>query len=241
MAHVLHSTAMMHVGMLRIATTSSTDPRCPYDPYGDKQYHIYKDKDDCACLYHGGELPANLISSYPATNPGQYAQLPNVRIYGTSCAAWDQFPGTPHFPQCRPDSDWCHSNYNWCQLPWCFVSSKCATRVASDTFSGAGMYLSYDTCLSTPDCKTFPYDSKCPFDALDTGWSTPQVCETSWSDVCKCSFQLLTFACSKLSFVVSFFGGFFLIFPRCFLAAVVPRQCNEYFVDSFAIAYRYIL
>ena len=173
-----------------------SDPRCPYDPYNNEHYHIYKD--DCECLYHGQQLPPDLISKYPATNPGQYAMLPNVRIYGTSCAAWDQFPGTPHYPQCRPESDWCHSNYNWCQLPWCFVSEKCASRVASGTFQGAGMYYSYDTCLSTPNCYTFPYDSVCPFDPLDSGWSTPQICKTSWSDICKCTYQLHGFACSVI-------------------------------------------
>ena len=166
----------------------SSETRCPYDPYGKKQYHLHKG-DDCECLYHGRELPTNLITDYPAVLPGMYERLPNVRIYGTFCAAWNQVPGTPHSGECPLGADWCHSRFNWCQLPWCFVSERCATRVASQTFEGANMYYSYDTCLSTPNCHDFPYDSACPFDPLDSGWSTPKVCETSWSDVCKCSFQ----------------------------------------------------
>ena len=199
-----------------------SDPRCPYDPYNNEHYHIYKD--DCECLYHGQQLPPDLISKYPATNPGQYAMLPNVRIYGTSCAAWDQFPGTPHYPQCRPESDWCHSNYNWCQLPWCFVSEKCASRVASGTFQGAGMYYSYDTCLSTPNCYTFPYDSVCPFDPLDSGWSTPQICKTSWSDICKCTYQLHGFACSVAYWFCLSFSYFAVAINTVWTS--LPRRIN---------------
>eukprot|EP00438_Fugacium_kawagutii_P022667 Skav224891 [mRNA] locus=scaffold1112:314860:321803:+ [translate_table: standard] len=165
------------------------DKRCPYDPYGTKSYVLHKGN-GCECSFHGMELPAHVYRNYPLDEPGKYENASYIKIYGTSCAAWDQMPGTPWVEYCPSTADWCNSMYNWCQLPWCFVGSNCATRVASATFSGSEVaFLSYDTCLSTPDCRTTPYDPRCPFDRHDNKWATPQECPDSWSDVCECIFQ----------------------------------------------------
>ena len=165
-----------------------SEPRCPYDPSGSGTFMVHKGS--CECLFQGLELPVSVYMSYPLEQPGRYANLTYIRIFGTTCAAWDQVPGTPWAQYCPPTADWCHSNYNFCQLPWCFVGDSCESKLMAHEFSGSqAAYYSYDTCLSTPDCKTMPFDDACPFDSADTGWATAQECPESWSDVCDCLYQ----------------------------------------------------
>ncbi|CAJ1363207.1 unnamed protein product, partial [Effrenium voratum] len=165
------------------------NPKCPYDPYGTRSYLPHKGG-DCACQYQGYELPFAVFSNFPAASPGQFSSLPHVPIYGTTCAAWDQLPGTPLAGLCPQSLDWCNRHNNWCQLLWCYVGPNCSTRIPSSTFQGSeARFYSYDTCLSTPDCKHEPFDVRCPFDSSDAGWSTPQVCTTGFQDVCECIFQ----------------------------------------------------
>ena len=165
------------------------DSRCPYDPYSSKNYKIHK-SDGCDCLFHGSLLPAEVYDLYPSNEPGKYANLTHISIYGSTCAAWDQMPGSPWAEYCPRDADWCHSQHNWCQQPWCYVSEACPTRLSSTVFNAASTkYYSYDTCLSTPDCRNMPYEASCPFDSHDTNWPTAEECPNSWSDVCECEFQ----------------------------------------------------
>ena len=165
------------------------DKRCPYDPYGQKSYMLHKGN-GCECSYHGMELPTNIYRNFPADQPGKYENASYIKIYGTSCAAWDQMPGTPWIEYCPVTADWCNSMYNWCQLPWCFVGSNCSSRVASTVFAGSeAAYLSYDTCLSAPDCRSTPFDIRCPFDTNTLSWSTGASCVNSWSDVCQCLYH----------------------------------------------------
>ncbi|CAE7940066.1 unnamed protein product, partial [Symbiodinium necroappetens] len=165
-----------------------TDPRCPYDPYDSQHFVLHKGR-GCECLFHGRELPPTLFQDFPMLDPGKFASLPHVSVYGTSCAAWDQIPGTPWAQYCPSDADWCHSQNNWCQLPWCYVAEECPTRMDGKVFEGAMTYFSYDTCLSTPQCYQDPFDEACPFDMTDSGWSTPASCSMGWSDVCSCAYQ----------------------------------------------------
>ena len=165
------------------------DKRCPYDPYGTQSYVVHKGN-GCECSYHGVELPESVYRNYPVDAPGKYENASYIKIYGTSCAAWDQMPGTPWIEYCPSTADWCNSMYNWCQLPWCFVGSSWSTRVATTVFAGSeAAFLSYDTCLSAPDCSTTPYDIRCPFDSNTLSWSTGAFCVDSWSDVCQCLYQ----------------------------------------------------
>ena len=168
----------------------SSDKRCPYDPYGTKSYKVHKGH-NCECILHGSHLPADVYTLYPLGEPGKYANLTHISVYGTTCAAWDQMPSTPWAPYCPRDADWCRSEFNFCQLPFCYVTEACDSRVPSSLFQGSSTaaYYSYDTCLSTPDCKTMPFDDACPFDSADTGWATAQECPESWSDVCDCLYQ----------------------------------------------------
>ena len=115
-----------------------------------------------SCAYQGHLLPSDVISQYPDESPGmwlghqrktcrhkrdglqsmcqlyRYGDFPNIGVYGTSCAAWDFVPGTPHygfpaalmsrsasgylFPttpgNCSENSNWSSPLYSWCQLPW---------------------------------------------------------------------------------------------------------------------------
>eukprot|EP00435_Cladocopium_sp_Y103_P000417 s3717_g1.t1 len=109
---------------------SSVDSQayCPYDPSGDKSYKIHKSR-GCECIYQGRQLPSYFYMDFPLSDRGRYANLSLISIYGTTCAAWDQFPETPGFQYCPPDTDWCHSTNNWCQLPWCYVSASCTSKV----------------------------------------------------------------------------------------------------------------
>ena len=167
----------------------SQDKRCPYDPYGTHSYNLHKG-DDCECSFHGLQLTADVYSLYPLTEPGKYANLSHINTYGTTCAAWDQMPGMPWQQYCSPDADWCHSQTNWCQLPWCYVAESCSSRIASNMFQGSvAAYYSYDTCLSTPDCRNMPFDAACPFEPTDTGWATATECPNSWTDVCECLYK----------------------------------------------------
>ena len=166
------------------------DKRCPYDPYGTKSYKVHKGG-HCECHLHGGQLPADVYMLYPLQEPGKYANLTHINVYGTTCAAWDQMPGTPWAQYCPRDADWCHSETNWCQLPWCYVPESCPSRKPSGVFQGssATAFYSYDTCLSAPDCRNMPYDAACPFDSTDISWATAKDCPDTWSDVCECKYQ----------------------------------------------------
>jgi len=162
---------------------------CPYDPTGAKSYMPHKGG-DCACSFHGQTLSESIYNNYPESVPGKYQNASVIRYYGTSCMAWDQVPGTPWIGYCPADADWCNQDYNWCQLPWCYVSSSCSTGVSSSVFEGAdtAAYYSYDTCLSTPDCYTdITWGSidgapkACPVDVHDTGIQTAGQCPNGWT------------------------------------------------------------
>merc|ERR1712110_576156 len=104
-------------------------------------------------MLHGQVLSSDIYMTYPSDNPGKFKNLATIKLYGTSCAAWDQIPQTPWIYDCPANADWCHQDYNWCQAPWCYVSSTCQTGVASAVFKGSTVaYYSYDTCLDTPNC-----------------------------------------------------------------------------------------
>eukprot|EP00931_Biecheleriopsis_adriatica_P084474 TRINITY_DN5832_c0_g1_i1.p1 TRINITY_DN5832_c0_g1~~TRINITY_DN5832_c0_g1_i1.p1 ORF type:complete len:3749 (+),score=493.44 TRINITY_DN5832_c0_g1_i1:111-11249(+) len=164
--------------------------RCPYDPFGEQTYKAHKSDDGCECVYHGRELPFELLLNYPVSDPGKYLNMTYASIYGTSCAAWDQMPHSPNADYCPPGSQWCTTEKNWCQVPWCYVSSKCESKIETSVFDGSdATFYSYDTCLNAPDCYNQPYDSRCPFDHVDTGWSTASSCEYDWADVCDCIYQ----------------------------------------------------
>lgn len=156
---------------------------CPYDPTGAGTYKIFKS--DCECLYHGEELSSSIYTNYPENEPGKYntAEYLDIQYYGSTCAAWDQAVGTPWYSYCPLGADWCHRDYNWCQAPWCYVSSSCSTKVPSSVFTGStATFYSYDTCLTTPDCYTDiafnenceldNIPAECPFDNTTNGWYT---------------------------------------------------------------------
>jgi len=155
---------------------------CPYDPSGEADYMTHKKS--CPCKYQGSVLSSLILDNYPTSSPGKYKNYANIAIYGTTCAAWDQSPGTPWYSYCPSGSDWCAYDKNWCQIPWCYVDSSCTTKVASSVFKGStAAYYSYDTCLSSPDCYSNSgstvrnlLPSSCPFDKNDNKWYTAKVC-----------------------------------------------------------------
>eukprot|EP00931_Biecheleriopsis_adriatica_P063098 TRINITY_DN38169_c0_g2_i2.p1 TRINITY_DN38169_c0_g2~~TRINITY_DN38169_c0_g2_i2.p1 ORF type:complete len:346 (+),score=65.54 TRINITY_DN38169_c0_g2_i2:74-1111(+) len=165
---------------------------CPYDPNGDKSYMAHK-SGDCACSFHGQTLNSDIYNKYPDAEPGKYQNMSLIQYYGTSCMAWDQVPGTPWSSFCPADADWCNQDYNWCQLPWCYVGSSCKTSVPSSVFKGAdvAVFFSYDTCLDTPDCYSDiawggldaleAAPKFCPFDVHDTGVQTAGQCPNGWT------------------------------------------------------------
>jgi len=160
---------------------------CPYDPHGESTNMVYKS--ECACLYQGSALPADLYNNYPTSDPGKYNTSAQIELYGTACAAWDQSPDTPWYSYCPKGADWCSYDYNWCQAPWCYVNSSCSTKVASSVFKGSQTaFYSYNTCLSTPDCYTNSgkdnrkdLPKACPFDSSDNSWSTAKNCSSGWT------------------------------------------------------------
>jgi len=130
---------------------NSSTPGCPYDPNSEGDYRV--DSSSCACIYHGQEFPASLYQMHPTSEPGAYENMSAIKIFGSTCAAWDQMPGTPWAASCPAGSDWCSPQYNWCQNPYCYVSSSCSSGIATSVW-GSGVYYSYETCQSTPDCYT---------------------------------------------------------------------------------------
>jgi len=173
---------------------ASDTEHCPFDPYGDKSYRIFKKAANCACLFHGNILDEKIYTKYPEASddgkktPGMYKDFASIKQYGTTCAAWDQVKGTPWESFCPSDADWCNKDFNWCQQPWCYVSKDCETAVASSVFKGSDVaFYSYDTCLNTPDCYSgIAWEDKpktvegCPFDQSDNGWYTAKTCK-AWS------------------------------------------------------------
>jgi len=162
---------------------------CPYDPYGTSTYKVHKGG-DCACMFQGSQLPASIYTNYPSTDAGKYKDLAGIANYGVTCAAWDQVPDTPWASSCPLGADWCDQSNNWCQIPWCYVSSSCSTKIASSVFSGSNAaYYSYDTCMHAPDCYTnaakaayYSYlPPACPFDSSDTQWYTAKLCTSGWT------------------------------------------------------------
>ena len=196
----------------------SSDKRCPYDPYGTKSYKVHKGH-NCECIYQGRELPSSWFN-WNDTDVSDTFGENFIGVYGTTCAAWAQMPGMPDAHLCPAHADWCNSHNNWCQLPWCYVDQSCETKVTSRMIEGslAPAYYSYDTCLSTPDCKTMPFDDACPFDSADTGWATAQECPESWSDVCDCLYQGNFFATGAVhSISWRWAGQVFHVFKYCHL------------------------
>merc|ERR1712204_48438 len=59
--------------------------------------------------------------------------------------------------------------YNWCQVPWCWVDPSCPSASLAGDF---GVYYSEGTCLGAPDCISEDWDSRCPFDDATLGWDT---------------------------------------------------------------------
>jgi len=161
---------------------------CPYDPTGGATYKVHK-SGTCACAFQGQHIPASIYDNYPTATPGRYQNYPGIKFYGSTCASWDQVSGTPWKSSCPTNADWCHYDNNWCQEPWCYVQSSCATAVASSVFAGSAMATySYDTCLSTPDCYTgTPWcapsspPGNCPFDSSHNDWYTAQQCAGGWT------------------------------------------------------------
>jgi len=178
---------------------------CPYDPYGipstpltaqekpedalvskhyfPKQYKVYKGG-GCECLYAGKQLAPAMFATVGTFTYNSFV--------GTTCAAWDQMPGTPSYASCPVGSDWCFEEVNYCQAPWCFVGKDCGTKIASSMY-GAGNFFSYDTCLGAPDCRPKVAGSPrrlaaaaaampaavaatCPFDYSAISWVTAKEC-----------------------------------------------------------------
>lgn len=141
------------------------DERCPFDPYGDHKYKVFKD--DCKCTHHGFTLPVELYTKYPDDEQGKYEDLKNIEYYGTTCASWDSSPEMPFADFCPAGADWCSTSYNWCQAPWCYVDAGCGTGRPSSVFKGSpSAHYSYDTCMSTPNCYDSDngvYHAECPF------------------------------------------------------------------------------
>lgn len=68
----------------------------------------------CGCKFNGGLLNSTIYTSYPSTDPGKHANLRTVKLYGTSCAAWDSIPDTPWVDSCNKTSvDMCSKGGNW--------------------------------------------------------------------------------------------------------------------------------
>jgi hypothetical protein len=157
---------------------------CPYDPSGQNTFGTHMGH-GCECIHAGKTLPESLLKDYPDDHKGKYNdkhEYPFAPWYGTSCAAWDQMPGTPYYENCPMFSDWCLPEFTYCQAPWCYVGTKCESKIRSKIFTGSyDTYFSYDTCLSTPDCYTNlimdePLPHGCPFDWTVNGWSTQLPC-----------------------------------------------------------------
>jgi len=199
---------------------------CPYNPHGDGSYKVHE-KGNCACMYQGGSLDTALYTNYPSEKPpgcqsntavtctktpGMYKNMASIKYYGTTCAAWDQMPGTPWYSSCPANSDWCHYDYNWCQQPWCYTSSNCASRVATSVFAGSTTaYYSYDTCLNTPDCyslvawnATPSPPAACPFDYSDNKWQTAKMC-AAWTQPTSSQARVATFAGVALTLALATF------------------------------------
>lgn len=155
-----------------------TDSRCPFDPWNSSSYKIFKP--GCECLFHGRTLPFNVSFFYPRSHPGKYMWYPAIELYGTTCAAWDQSPGTPYKGSCVDGVEWCDMKYNWCQNSWCYVDNNtCPSAMPSAVFEGSSIaWYSYQAC-GTPDCYStnattgqplFP--DVCPADMLSTKWAS---------------------------------------------------------------------
>lgn len=82
------------------------------------------------------------------------------------CAAWDQVPDTPRSTSCPLGSDWKTEEFNWCQLPWCYVGSSCSSKIATSVFSGSD--TAFAACGNAPDCyNSFATAAGCPYDPSD--------------------------------------------------------------------------
>jgi len=166
--------------------TTKDGEGCPHDPTGMKTYMVHKGG-DCACAYQGQVLATEIYTDYPLSDPGKHKDKAAISSYGTTCAAWDQSPDTPWYSYCPAESDFCKSDFNWCQAPWCYVSESCSTKVASSVFQGSPVaFYSYDTC-GAPDCYANAYDdntcnmpSACPFDTAT--WYTAGSCSSGFTD-----------------------------------------------------------
>ena len=107
----------------------------------------------------------SIIRGYPSSDPGAYRSLSAINVYGTMCAAWDAMPNTPWYSYCDDDTvDWGAAGNNWCQAPWCYVSSSCSTATPSSVFAGSEVaFYSYEVC-GAPNCYGDAWsDDKCPF------------------------------------------------------------------------------
>lgn len=116
----------------------------------------------CECMLEGQQLPSEVYTNYPWYRPGLYAQLPAISLYGTHCDSWDGKPDTPFGGYCSLQNN---ITAAWCQMPWCYVSSTCATRVPSSVFAGSSVaFYSYATCGAGDWHSSLPNGSSSPHD-----------------------------------------------------------------------------
>ncbi|CAJ1363206.1 unnamed protein product [Effrenium voratum] len=162
---------------------------CPFDwtnsGWSTPQHCPESWSDVCKCIYQGQVLPPELYTMFPVDFPGKNKHFPNIAVYGTTCASWDQVPYTPLATQCEPGSNFSQQEYNWCQIPWCYVHASCPSRVASELFKGSmTTFYSYDSCGNAPDCYNNFQDSRCPYDP--TGEKSYKVYKGRG---CECTYQ----------------------------------------------------
>jgi hypothetical protein len=116
-------------------------------------------KIDSACFCAGTtpEIRKTALNQYKDSKFDQDL----LKIYGSSCAAWDDMAGTPYKEYCPADLDTCSQGGNWCRQNWCFVNDPvaCAARgfdvaggsVFSPSSGETTTYYSFGIC-GVADC-----------------------------------------------------------------------------------------
>lgn len=119
---------------------------------------------DCSCKYQGSRLASEIYETYPTSSPGKYKDYGTIDLYGTMCAAWDQMPMTPGFYLCDGKGPPWDAEFNYCQVPWCYVDSSCESAVATTVFEGSEIaFYSYEACGGV-NCYPFSAENGCPYD-----------------------------------------------------------------------------
>eukprot|EP00929_Paragymnodinium_shiwhaense_P066214 TRINITY_DN3318_c0_g1_i2.p1 TRINITY_DN3318_c0_g1~~TRINITY_DN3318_c0_g1_i2.p1 ORF type:complete len:362 (+),score=30.74 TRINITY_DN3318_c0_g1_i2:87-1172(+) len=151
--------------------------------------------DKCQCIFHGKSLPEVIYTKYPEGDKGKYKDLQGIKLYGTTCGAWDQMPGMPWSDSCPPGANWTEKKYNWCQVPWCYVDKDCPDAMPSSVFKGSNTvaFYAYSPCGGAVDCFTDVYQggdwsgtwpAGCPYDPSGKGSY-----DLSEGGDCACIFQ----------------------------------------------------